>query len=93
MALFCSQCGQKLAEDARFCLLLPLGLHPPLCTTPSTKPIVATPKHRELLYEAYWEVMLKGLDEGEITVEESKEFSQVMVDRLDEVNTPAKRII
>jgi hypothetical protein len=47
----------------------------------SASPIIE--EYREKAYKALAQVMLDSLDTGEITVEQSKEISQFVLDHLD----------
>lgn len=49
-----------------------------------------TDEYREKVYKELAEVMLHGLESGQITVAESKELSQFVLDHLDNVRTYAE---
>lgn len=79
--MFCHMCGQKLAENARFCSKCGTAV-----AQTATK---ITEEYRQKVYNELAELMLGALDNGSITVEGSKEIAAFVLVRLEDIDTQA----
>ena len=76
--MYCVKCGQKLPDDARFCMN---------CGTRTVIESGITEKYRENVYNELAEVARGSLDKGDISLVDSRESAQFITARLDSIQT------
>jgi uncharacterized membrane protein YvbJ len=76
--MYCVKCGQKLPDDARFCMN---------CGTRTVIESEITEKYRENVYNELAEVARGSLDKGDISLVDSRESAQFIAARLDSIQT------
>ena len=82
MSIYCSQCGQPLPDEARFCIKCG--------TRVQTEFIFITSEYRENFYKLLPDAILSGLETDRVSVEDSKESVSFILDQLDKVQTKSE---